>query len=230
MGAKITYSPRNTFAPWEPDMNTGIEAASLFYQQLRARNPVAQAHFKSIANLARQGDLEAVRAMRLIQAVMRAPPGARIGQIAQARPTVTPAVLEMLRQMLIQARNAPPSNGQAPPFVEMNPGYQQPTIQARPVPIQAREFFQVANAPLGFTGEGIYEVINPNGLGLYSTPTPVSQPSIEVVPPGRMVHVINYAPFPPSPTGWVQAQTPAPGYLCLSCPDLPGGPWLVRRS
>ena len=202
-------------------MNMALHAGRLFYQQLRARNPVAQARFRQIADLARSGDLEAIRAMRIMQAVMRAPPGARIGQTAQPRPAVTPAIIEMLRQVLIQARNAPASPGQ-PPY--------SPPVQARPVPIQARGFSQVANAPLGFMGEGIYEVINPNGLGLYSTPTPVSQPSIEVVPPGRMVHVIGYAPFPPSPTGWVQAQTPAPGYLCLSCPDLPGGPWLVRRS
>lgn len=85
-------------------------------------------------------------------------------------------------------------------------------------------FPQVAGAPLGYAGPGSYRVIAPSGLNLRPQPN-TSQPASQTLPPGTVVDVIAS-----TPNAWVQISTPTPGYLCLSCVDAPGGPWLVRQA
>lgn len=93
---------------------TGIHAANQFYLLLRARHPTARARWREILTLASQGDLEAIRAVRLMQSVIANPggTGVQIGQVPAARTTITPAQIEALRLVLIQARNAPAIAGQ----------------------------------------------------------------------------------------------------------------------
>lgn len=91
---------------------TGIHAANQFYILLRAKHPVARARWREIIELARRGDLEAIRAVRLMQSVMTNQSAIQIGQVPSARTMITPAQIENLRLVLIQARNAPPIAGQ----------------------------------------------------------------------------------------------------------------------
>ena len=185
-----------------------MDAARQFYQLLRARNPVARARLAEIVVLARQGDLEAVRAIRLLQAAMRSP-NVVVGQ-ANVRPAVTPQQIDQLRQMAVRARNmpyVPPSAGQA----------------SMPVPGEA-SFPQIPGGVVGFTGEGFYQVTNPGGLGLYTEPT-MNRPATRVLPFGSMVRV-----FAQAQNSYVQVDQPGPGYVCMSCAELPGGPWLMRKS
>ena len=93
---------------------TGLHAANQFYILLRAKHPGARARWREILMLASQGDLEAIRAVRLMQSVMANPgTGVQIGQVPATRTAITPAQIEALRLVLVQARNAPPSAGQA---------------------------------------------------------------------------------------------------------------------
>lgn len=96
---------------------TGLHAANQFYILLRAKHPVARARWREILMLASQGDLEAIRAVRLMQSVMaNSGPGyagVQIGQVPAARMAITPTQIEALRLVLVQARNAPPLAGQA---------------------------------------------------------------------------------------------------------------------
>lgn len=183
----------------------GMDAARQFYQLLRARNPVARARLAEIVVLARQGDLEAVRAIRLLQAAMRSP-NVVVGQ-ANVRPAVTPQQIEQLRQMAIRARNMP--------YVSL-PGQ---------VPVPGESSFpQIPGGVVGFTGEGFYQVINPGGLGLYTEPS-MNRPATRVLPFGSMVRV-----FAQAQNNYVQVDQPATGYVCMSCAELPGGSWLTRKS
>ena len=86
----------------------GIEAATLFYKEIKARNPGAIARWKDIVALARSGDIEAIRAVRLMRFVMPQA-GVMIGQTAQPRAPITSTQVEMLRQILIQARYSAPA-------------------------------------------------------------------------------------------------------------------------
>lgn len=183
----------------------GIVAARQFYELLRARNPVARTRLAEIVVLARQGDLEAVRAIRLLQAAMRSP-NVTVGQMA--RPAVTPQQIEQLRQMAIRARNMP--------YV--------PSQNVRPSPVGEASFPQIPGGVIGFAGEGFYQVTNPGGLGLYTEPS-MNRPATRVLPFGSMVRV-----FAQAQNNYVQVDQPGPGYVCLSCAELPGGPWLTRKS
>lgn len=85
-------------------------------------------------------------------------------------------------------------------------------------------FPQDPRGPTGFAGPGTYRITAPSGLNLRPQPN-TSQPTITTLPPGTMVEVIAAMA-----NGWVQVSTPQPGYLCMSCADAPGGPWLVREA
>lgn len=80
-----------------------IQAAQQFYKLLQAKNPEAQQRWREILQLAQQGDMQAIRAVRLIRSVMNS---TRIGLSVYQRPVVTPAQIESLRQVLVQARYA----------------------------------------------------------------------------------------------------------------------------
>lgn len=99
-----------------------------------------------------------------------------------------------------------------------------------------RNFGQVPNAPDGYQGPGIYRVIAARGLNLRRTPVaPPGEPGLRLLPVGTNVEVVTA-----TTNGWAQisnvidaqtgASTPEPGYLCLSCTEAPGGPWLVREA
>ena len=184
----------------------GIDAARLFYQQLRVRNPVARARLAEIVVLARQGDLESIRAIRLLQSAMRSP-NVMTGQINNPRPEITAQQIETLRQMALRARNTP----YTPPMVA-------PVMPGQP------SFPQIPGGVVGYTGEGFYQVIKPGGLGLYSGPT-MNRPSVQTLPFESIVRV-----FAQAENSYVQIDQPAPGYVCMSCAELPGGPWLMRKS
>ena len=184
----------------------GIPAARQFYELLRSRDPRARATLRDIMNMARQGDPEAIRAVRLIQYVMRTPASVWTGQVNNPRPVVTPQQIEGLRLLAVRARNTPytpPSAGQALP---------------------AGGFAQIPGGVVGYTGEGTYQVIKPGGLGLFSGPT-MNQPPVRILPFESLVRV-----FAQAENSYVQIDQPAPGYVCMSCAELPGGPWLLRKS
>ena len=104
----------------------------------------------------------------------------------------------------------------------------------------------VATLPRGYNGPGIYRVVAPSGLNLRSTPD-IRNPSLYVVPVGWRVKVLGPASWH-VPSGWVAVDSsnfyftqdirvgpgPAPAnsgqpvrFMCMSCPEAPGGPWLV---
>lgn len=184
----------------------GMDAARLFYQQLRARNPEARARLAEIVVMARQGDLEAIRAIRLLQSAMRSP-NVMTGQINNSRPEPTLQQIETLRQMAVRARNMPYSLPMVAPVTPGEP-----------------RFPQIPGGVVGYTGEGFYQVIKPGGLGLYSGPT-MNRPSVQILPFESIVRV-----FAQAENSYVQIDQPAPGYVCMSCAELPGGPWLMRKS
>lgn len=97
-------------------------------------------------------------------------------------------------------------------------------IAANPYGPVRQVFRQVPGGILGFMGEGFYQVTNPQGLGVYSGPT-MSRPAIQMLAPGAMARV-----FAQSENNYVQIDQPTPGFVCMSCAEAPGGPWLVRKS
>lgn len=195
----------------------GVEAAKFFYRKLRDRDPVARARWREILLLARQGDLEAIRAVRLMQSAIAASGSIWIGQINNPRPAITPDRLEAIRQMLIRARNAPYV---PPPGV--NPGVPGPAIPPPAPPTGG--FRQIPGAAIGYTGEGMYQVTKPGGLGLHAGPT-MNRPAIRQLPFESFVRVIRQGG-----NSWIEVDQPASGFVCLSCSELPGGPWLIRKS
>lgn len=212
-------------------MDSGQQAANQFYQLLQARHPIARQRLAEIIVLARQGDPEAIRAIRLIQSVMASP--VQVGAVAP-KPVVTPQQIEMIRQILVSARYAPPSAMQAPagkapagkaPTPQAPPGLlpDLPNLPTPPAPSSA-VFTQIPGGIVGFMGEGIYQVTKPEGLGLFSGPT-MNQPAIQILPGGSLVRV-----FAQGGNSYVQVDQPAPGYVCMSCSEVPGGPWLIRKS
>jgi hypothetical protein len=78
-------------------------AALQFYRLLQARDPNARARWLEIIELARLGDPQAVRAVRLVQSVI--PRGPRISGPGN----VSPQRIEQLRRMLIKARYSVPA-------------------------------------------------------------------------------------------------------------------------
>lgn len=199
-------------------MDSGQQAANQFYQLLKVRNPIARQRLAEIIVLARQGDPEAIRAIRLIQAVMASP--VQIGAVAP-KPVVTPQQIEMIRQILISARYSQPQSlpGQTPPGLLPD----LPDLPTPPAP-SSTVFTQIPGGVVGFMGEGMYQITKPEGLGLFSGPT-MNRPAIQILPGGSMVRV-----FAQDQNSYVQIDQPAPGYVCMSCSEVPGGPWLVRKS
>lgn len=83
-----------------------------------------------------------------------------------------------------------------------------------------------AGASAGYTGPGTYRVTAPNGLGV--RPAPVAPPGTsasQYLPLGTAVTVSG-----PAANGWVQITSPTQGFMCISCSDAPGGPWLQRTA
>ena len=186
----------------------GVSAARQFHQLVRNRDPRAQAIFHDIIKMARLGDPEAIRAVRLMQYVMRTPTTVWTGQINNPRPVVTPQQIEGLRLLAVRARNTP----YIPALVPQNAGAGQ------------GPFTQIPGGVVGYAGEGIYQIIKPGGLGLFSGPT-MNQPPVRMLPFESLVRV-----FAQAENSYVQIDQPAPGYVCMSCAELPGGPWLLRKS
>ena len=208
--------------------NEGQLAAQQFYKLLQARNPIARQRWSEILVLARQGDPEAVRAVRLMQSVMRSP--VQIGATAP-KPVVTPQQIEMLRQVLVSARYSVPGMmgpGQpAPPVPGVSPYgpmFSPPASPPAPPPAQGQVFAQIPGGVVGYTGEGYYQVVKPQGIGLFSGPT-MNRPAVQILPTGTMVRV-----FAQSENSYVQIDQPAPGFVCMTCAEDPGGPWLIRKS
>ena len=98
------------------------------------------------------------------------------------------------------------------------PGAPGPSVPMNPA------FPQDPRGPAGFAGAGTYRITAPSGLNVRPQPN-TSQPTITTLPVGTTVEVISGMA-----NGWVQISTPTPGYLCMSCVDAPGGPWLVREA
>ena len=103
------------------------------------------------------------------------------------------------------------------------PGPQGPQGPAGPA-VMNPAFPQTPGAPVGYAGPGSYRIIAPSGLNLRPAPN-TSQPASQTLPQGTNVDVIAA-----TPNGWVQISSPTPGYICLSCAEAPGGPWLVRQA
>lgn len=106
------------------------------------------------------------------------------------------------------------------------PGPQGPQGPAGPAPVIVMNpaFPQVPNSPVGYAGPGSYRIAAPSGLNLRPAPN-TDQPASQTLPQGTRVDVVAS-----TPNGWVQISSPTPGYLCLSCAQAPGGPWLVREA
>lgn len=80
----------------------------------------------------------------------------------------------------------------------------------------------------GYIGAGSYVVQAPQGLNLRQRPTSQSG-FITTLPYGTVVEVVGS-----TPNGWVEVSYPVPqirgritGYLCMTCAEAPGGPWLL---
>jgi len=96
---------------------------------------------------------------------------------------------------------------------------------AQVLPVTNQVFRQIPGGIAGFMGEGFYQVVKPDGLGVYSGPT-MNRPAVQMLAPGTMVRV-----FAQSENNYVQIDRPTPGFVCMSCAEAgPGGPWLVRKS
>lgn len=82
---------------------------------------------------------------------------------------------------------------------------------------------QVPNAPLGYSGPGMYRILASNGLSLRETPS-TNRTAKQILPVGTLVEVVTV-----TTNGWAQISTPDTGYLCMSCAEAPNGPWLVQQ-
>ena len=119
----------------------------------------------------------------------------------------------------------------APAAPRIDPGAMPGTIpgpvqEPGPVPMNPA-FPQVPNAPLGYAGPGSYRVVAPSGLNVRIQPNAndTTNPVLQTLTPGTTVDVTAA-----TPNGWAQISTPRSGYVCLSCAEAPGGPWLVRQA
>lgn len=87
--------------------SSAVEAAMQFYKLILSGNQAAIARWQEIVTMASQGDLQAIRAVRLVKAVMPMTDAIRIGQaVPFQRPPVAPQRIEQLRLMILAARNA----------------------------------------------------------------------------------------------------------------------------
>lgn len=90
--------------------------------------------------------------------------------------------------------------------------------------IPASSFPQVQGASTGFAGPGTYRTTAPSGLRIRSTPSTTGEDR-GLLPIGTSVQVVADAG-----NGWIQVSSPLAGFMCASCAQAPGGPWLVRQS
>jgi len=84
-------------------INEGVIAARLFMKNLKQGNSEARARWNQILQDARRGDPGAQRAVRLMRWAMTHPVF-----VIGARPVLSHQRILELKQLLIQARNAPP--------------------------------------------------------------------------------------------------------------------------
>jgi uncharacterized protein YgiM (DUF1202 family) len=76
----------------------------------------------------------------------------------------------------------------------------------------------------GYAGEGLYEVLAAHGLNIRISPDTRQQP-IGTLQQGESCTVIDS----PTANGWIPVHNDAvQGYVCLSCAEAPGGPWLAQ--
>ena len=148
---------------------------------------------------------------------------ARSGPKPNNTPYLVGAGVLALAGVLLYANRAgaaEPPNGQLPPGGGVGPQGPQG------VPGAPGAFPQAPGGPAGYAGPGTYRVTAPNGLGV--RPAPVAPPgtsATQYLPSGTAVTVAG-----PAANGWVQITSPTQGFMCISCPDAPGGPWLERTA
>lgn len=107
-----------------------------------------------------------------------------------------------------------------------------PAIIRRPVTQYATRYRpgnEFANRPLsslGYEGPGEYLVVARNGLNIRPGPSSNSGASLGVIPFESTIQVVSDAG-----DGWLQVVNVigrrVTGYMCISCTEAPGGPWLV---
>lgn len=192
-------------------MNSGHYAANEFYKLLKARNPIARQRWGEILVLAKQGDAEAIRAVLLMKSVMTGRRQVQVGA-DPIRPVVTPQQIEMLRQILISARNSGPA-AKSPYSTPYRPVQQNPRVST-----------PIAQPPaaIGFSASSLYQVNKPEGIALFPTPS-MNRAALQILPHGTVVHVLAMAE-----NGYVQVDQPMPGFVCMTCAEVPGGPWLTQ--
>lgn len=98
------------------------------------------------------------------------------------------------------------------------PGTPPQTVPTNPA------FPPIPGASGGYSGPGRYRTTAPSGLRIRSAPSTGGQ-DLGLQPIGTQIDVVADAG-----NGWFQVSTPTPGYMCASCAQAPGGPWLVRQS
>ena len=88
------------------------------------------------------------------------------------------------------------------------------------------EFVNRPNVSLGYEGPGTYLVVARNGLNIRPGPSSNSGYSLGVIPFESTIQVVGDAG-----DGWLQVVNVigrrVMGYMCISCAEAPGGPWLV---
>ena len=88
------------------------------------------------------------------------------------------------------------------------------------------EFVNRPNVSLGYEGPGTYLVVARNGLNIRPGPSSNSGYSLGVIPFESTIQVVGDAG-----DGWLQVVNVigrrVMGYMCISCVEAPGGPWLV---
>lgn len=111
-----------------------------------------------------------------------------------------------------------------------------PSLVRPGIEILAQE--SVASLPRGYAGPGLYRVAWPNGLNLRSTPD-TRNPPLTSAAYGWDIKVLG-----PAANGWVAVDSSnfyrtgtfrGPNvygeqpvrFMCMSCPEFPGGPYLT---
>ena len=89
-------------------------------------------------------------------------------------------------------------------------------------PVQPGGYPQVPGASVGYAGPGRYRTTAPSGLNIRPAPNPGGE-SLALIPLGTTLDVVGDAG-----NGWLQVSSPVAGFMCVSCAQAPGGPWLVR--
>ena len=89
-------------------------------------------------------------------------------------------------------------------------------------PVRPGSYPQVQGASLGYAGPGRYRTTAPSGLNIRPAPNPGGE-SLALIPLGTTLDVVGDAG-----NGWLQVSSPVAGFMCVSCAQAPGGPWLAR--